>query len=60
MTHGGSEGGDALLIGPFLDWWERRSAKRDAKRSAKAEAKAMRQAAPTSSSRDDNAAPLSP
>ena len=43
---GGGSSDDAFLIGPFLDWWEKRNAKRDAKRTAKAEAKAARQAEP--------------
>jgi len=44
---GGGSSDDAFLIGPFLDWWEKRNAKRDAKRTAKAEAKAARRAAST-------------
>jgi hypothetical protein len=43
MTLGGGPD-DSFLIGPFLDWWEKRNTKRDAKRSAKAEAKAARHA----------------
>ena len=39
---GGGNSDDAFLIGPFLEWWEKRSAKRDAKRAAKAEAKAAK------------------
>lgn len=40
MTLGGGEGGDGLLIGPFLQWWDKHVAKRDAERTAKLEAKA--------------------
>jgi hypothetical protein len=47
---GGGDGGDALLIGPILDWWERHTAKRDARRAAKAEARNQRRAS------NDNAA----
>ena len=50
---GGSQGGDGLLIGPFMEWWDKRVAKRDAKRSARAEAAA--EAAPPTSP-DDTAA----
>lgn len=39
---GGGIGEDAFLIGPFLQWWDKRTAKRDAKRTAKLEAKAAR------------------
>lgn len=39
---GGSEGGDGLLIGPFMEWWDKRTAKRDAKRARRLEAKAAR------------------
>ena len=45
MSLGGSEGGDGLLIGPFMDWWDRRTAKRDAKRVRKLEAKSSKQRA---------------
>ncbi len=45
MTLGGGGQDDSFLIGPFLDWWEKRNTKRDAKRTARAEAKAARQAA---------------
>ena len=41
---GGGASDDAFLIGPFLNWWDKRSAKRDAKRTAKLEAKAARRA----------------
>ena len=40
MALGGGDGSDGLLIGPFMEWWDKRTAKRDAKRSAKLEAKA--------------------
>lgn len=33
---GGGASDDAFLIGPFLNWWDKRSAKRDAKLEAKA------------------------
>jgi hypothetical protein len=42
MALGGGDGSDGLLIGPFLEWWDKRTAKRDAKRVAKAEAKATK------------------
>jgi hypothetical protein len=44
---GGGASDDAFLIGPFLNWWDKRSAKRDAKRTAKLEAKAARRAEQT-------------
>jgi hypothetical protein len=40
---GGGDGSDGLLIGPFMEWWDKRTAKRDAKRAARAEAKAAKQ-----------------
>ena len=43
MTVGGGGASDnAFLIGPFLDWWDKRTAKRDAKRTEKLEAKAAK------------------
>ena len=36
---GGSSNDDAFLIGPILEWWDKRTAKRDAKKAAKAEAR---------------------
>jgi hypothetical protein len=40
MTFGGGGASDnAFLIGPFLDWWDKRTAKRDAKRTKKLEAR---------------------
>jgi hypothetical protein len=45
MAFGGGGGAeDTFLIGPFLQWWDKRTAKRDAKRTAKLEAKAARRA----------------
>jgi len=44
MSFGGGPTDDAFLIGPFMEWWEKRSAKRDAKRTAKKEAKMAREA----------------
>ncbi len=41
---GGGPTDDAFLIGPFMEWWDKRSAKRDVKRTAKLEAKAQRRA----------------
>ena len=41
---GGGPTDDAFLIGPFMEWWDKRSAKRDAKRTAKAESKAAAKA----------------
>jgi hypothetical protein len=35
---GGGANDNAFLIGPFMDWWARRVARRDAKRTAKQEA----------------------
>ena len=55
MALGGSDGGDGLLIGPFLDWWDKRTAKRDAKRTARAERKARKHTTPTDSSPDESA-----
>lgn len=46
---GGGDGGDGLLIGPFMQWWDKRTAKRDAKRTAKLEAKAAKRAGKTES-----------
>jgi hypothetical protein len=40
---GGGDGSDGLLIGPFMEWWDKRTAKRDAKRAARAEATAAKQ-----------------
>lgn len=40
MAIGGGGPDDSFLIGPFMEWWDKRSAKRDAKRTAKLEAKA--------------------
>jgi hypothetical protein len=41
MAFGGGGGpDDSFLIGPFMEWWDKRTAKRDARRSAKLEAKA--------------------
>ena len=48
---GGGPTDDAFLIGPFMEWWDKRSAKRDAKRTAKAEARAQRSG--TQSTSDD-------
>ncbi len=46
MSFGGGGGAeDTFLIGPFLQWWDKRSAKRDAKRTAKLEAKVARRRA---------------
>lgn len=42
MAIGGGGADDTFLIGPFLQWWDKRSAKRDAKRTAKLEAKAAK------------------
>ena len=42
MSMGGGDQGDSLLIGVFLQWWDKRTAKRDAKRTAKLEAQAAR------------------
>ena len=42
MIGGGGPQDESFLIGPFLEWWDKRSAKRDAKRTAKLEAKAAR------------------
>lgn len=42
MSFGGSGGDDAFLIGPFMDWWDKHTAKRDARRTKRAEAKAAR------------------
>jgi len=39
MAFGGGGPDDSFLIGPFMEWWDKRTAKRDAKRSAKLEAK---------------------
>ncbi len=50
---GGGQGGDGLLIGPFMEWWDKHVAKRDAKRAARDEATA--EAAPPTSP-DDTAA----
>jgi len=36
---GGGASDNGFLIGPFLDWWDKRTAKRDAKRTEKLEAK---------------------
>ena len=48
---GGGDGGDALLIGWMLDWWDKHTTKRDARRAARAEAKLKKQAnAPQSDS----------
>ena len=48
---GGGDGGDALLIGPILEWWDKHTSNRDAKRAARAEAKLKKQAnAPQSDS----------
>jgi hypothetical protein len=44
MSIGGGPQDESFLIGPFLDWWDRRTAKRDAKRTAKLEAKATQRA----------------
>jgi hypothetical protein len=41
---GGGPTDDAFLIGPFMEWWDKRSAKRDAKRTAKIEARAAAKA----------------
>jgi hypothetical protein len=41
---GGGPNDDALLIGPFLDWWEKRTEKRDSKRITKAKARAAHRA----------------
>ncbi len=35
---GGGANDNAFLIGPFMDWWAARVARRDAKRTAKREA----------------------
>lgn len=41
MTVGGGGSSDnAFLIGPFLEWWDKFSAKRDTKRTARLEARA--------------------
>jgi len=45
MTLGGADGGDGLLIGPILDWWDKHTTRRDAKRAARQAAKAKKQAA---------------
>jgi hypothetical protein len=46
MAFGGGGGpDDSFLIGPFMEWWDKRTAKRDAKRTAKLEAKAAAKAA---------------
>jgi hypothetical protein len=42
VTLGGGEGGDGLLIGPFLQWWDKHVAKRDARRTARLEKRASR------------------
>lgn len=39
---GGGSSDNAFLIGPFLQWWDKRTAKRDAKRTARLEAKAAK------------------
>ena len=39
MAFGGGHD-DSFLIGAFMEWWDKRTAKRDAKRTAKLEAKA--------------------
>ncbi|HEX5017910.1 MAG TPA: hypothetical protein VFX15_10045 [Actinomycetes bacterium] len=39
MSVGGGSSDDAFLIGPILEWWDKRTAKRDAKKAAKAEAR---------------------
>jgi len=41
MAFGGGHD-DSFLIGPFMDWWDKHTAKRDAKRTAKQEAKATK------------------
>jgi hypothetical protein len=47
MTLGGSDGGDGLLIGPFLQWWDKHTAKREARRTERAERKARTSKAQT-------------
>jgi len=37
---GGGSSDNAFLIGPFLEWWDKFTAKRDAKRTTRREAKA--------------------
>ena len=59
MALGGGPTDDAFLIGPFLEWWEKRSAKRDAKRTAKAEARARRNATHGTSDAGKDLAPPS-
>lgn len=39
---GGGSSDDAFLVGPFLEWWDKHTAKRDARRTKRAEAKAAR------------------
>ena len=43
MAFGGGHD-DSFLIGAFMEWWDKRTAKRDAKRTAKLEAKAAKRA----------------
>jgi hypothetical protein len=52
MALGGSDGGDGLLIGPILEWWDRHTAKRDARRTARAEARQKRREARATTSSD--------
>jgi hypothetical protein len=48
MAFGGGGGpDDSFLIGPFMEWWDKRTARRDAKRTAKLEAKAAKRAGKT-------------
>jgi hypothetical protein len=52
MAFGGGGGpDDSFLIGPFMEWWDKRTAKRDAKRTAKLEAKAARRSTTSKPSR---------
>lgn len=50
---GGGEGGDGLLIGPFLQWWDRHVAKRDARRTARLEKRASRRVSRTKAATKD-------
>ena len=51
---GGSSSDDAFLIGPILEWWDKRTAKRDAKKAAKAEARERAAIADASQGGKDN------
>jgi NAD(P)H-hydrate repair Nnr-like enzyme with NAD(P)H-hydrate epimerase domain len=39
---GGGDGGDGLLVGPMLEWWDKHVARRDARRSARRARKSQR------------------